>query len=56
MDTNIERLIETISDSIKKKDEEIANLKTDLKICKNRIEKLEKVNKDLQQVNIKKHK
>ena len=52
MDTNIERLIETISDAIKKKDEEIASLETDLKICKNRIEKLEKVNKDLQQVNI----
>ena len=52
MDTNIERLIETISDSIKKKDEEIASLKTDLEICENRIEKLEKVNKDLQQVNI----
>ena len=52
MDTNIERLIETISDSIKKKDEEIASLETDLEICKNRIKKLEKVNKDLQQINI----
>ena len=53
MDTNIERLIETISDSIKKKDEEIASLETDLEIYKNRIKKLEKVNKDLQQINIK---
>ena len=47
MDTNIERLIETISDSIKKKDEEIASLKTDLEICENRIKELEKVNKEL---------
>jgi len=47
MDTNIKRLIETISDSIKKKDEEIASLETNLKICKNRIKELEKVNKEL---------
>ena len=47
MDTNIERLIETISDSIKKKDGEIASLKTDLEICENRIKELEKVNKEL---------
>lgn len=53
MDTNIERLIETISDSIKKKDKEIASLKTDLEICENRIKELEKVNKELQEINIK---
>lgn len=53
MDTNIERLVETISDSIKKKDEEIASLETDLEICKNRIKELEKVNKELQEINIK---
>lgn len=46
MDTNIERLIETILDSIKK-------IKTYLKIYENRIKKLEKINKDLQEINIK---
>lgn len=51
MDTNIERLIETISDSIKKKDEEIASLKTDLEICENRIKELEEKNKKLQEKN-----
>ena len=56
MDTNIKRLIKTILDSIKKKDEEIASLKTDLKIYEKRIKKLEKVNKDLQKINIKYHK
>ena len=53
MDTNIKRLIETISNSIKNKDEEITSLKTDLEICENRIKKLEKINKDLQKINIK---
>ena len=47
MDTNIERLIETISDSIEKTDEKIASLETDLEIYKNRIKELEKVNKEL---------
>lgn len=46
MDTNIECLI-------KKKDEEIASLKTDLEICENRIKELEKVNEELQEINIK---
>ena len=40
----------------KKKDAEIASLKTDLEICENRIEELEKVNKELQEINIKYHK
>ena len=53
MDTNIERLIKTISDSIEKKDEEIASLKTNLEIYENRIKELEKVNKELQEINIK---
>lgn len=54
MDTNINHLIECISDSIKKKDEEIANLKrniksfeTDLETYEDRIKKLEKENKKL---------
>lgn len=51
MDTNIERLIETISNSIKNKDEEIASLKTDLEICENRIKELEEENKKLQEEN-----
>lgn len=46
MDTNIECLIETISDSIKK-------IETYLEICEKRIKKLEKINKDLQEINIK---
>lgn len=46
MDTNIERLIEAISDSIKK-------IETYLEICENRIEKLEKINKGLRAINIK---
>ena len=55
MDTNINHLIECISDSIKKKDEEIANLKrkiksfeTDLETYEDRIKKLEEENKKLQ--------
>lgn len=51
MDTNIERLVETISDSIKKKDEKIASLETDLEICENRIKELEEENKKLQEEN-----
>ena len=51
MDTNIECLVKTISDSIKKKDEEIANLKTDLEICENRIKELEEKKKKLQEKN-----
>lgn len=51
MDTNIERLIETISNSIKNKDEEIVSLKTDLEICENRIKELEEENKKLQEEN-----
>lgn len=46
MDTNIECLIETVSDSIKK-------IETYLKICENKIKKLEKINKNLQEINIK---
>lgn len=54
MDTNIECLVETISDSIKRKNEEIANLKLELKnsestleIYKKKIEKLEKENEEI---------
>lgn len=36
-----------------KKDEETMNLETDLEICENRIKELEKVNKELQEINIK---
>jgi hypothetical protein len=54
MDTNINHLIECISDSIKKKGEEIANLKrniksfeTNLETYEDRIKKLEEENKRL---------
>lgn len=58
MDTSINHLIECISDSIKKKDEEIANLKlniknfkTDLEICEDRIKKSEEEDKKLRYEN-----
>lgn len=54
MDTNINHLLECVSDFIKKKDEEIANLKrniksfeTDLETYEDRIKKLEEENKRL---------
>ena len=37
MDTSIDNLIKSISDSVKKKDEEIKNLETDLEICKSKV-------------------
>ena len=48
MDTNIDNLIKIISDSVKKKDEEIKNLETDLEICENRIKELKEEIKKLQ--------
>lgn len=48
MDTSIDNLIKSISDSVKKKDEEIKNLETDLEICEDRIKKLKEEIKKLQ--------
>ena len=48
MDTSIDNLIKIISDSVKKKDEEIKNLETDLEICENRIKELKEEIKKLQ--------
>lgn len=56
MDTSIDNLIKSISDSVKKKDEEIANLKlniknleTDLETCEDRIKKSEYENRALKE-------
>lgn len=45
---SIDNLIKNISDSVKKKDEEIKNLETDLEICEDRIKKLKEEIKKLQ--------
>ena len=50
MDTSIDNLIKAI---VKKKDKEINNLEIDLEIYENKIKELEKVNKELQETNIK---
>ena len=47
MDTSIDNLIKSISDSIKKKDQEIKNLETCLEICEDRIKKLKEEIKKL---------
>ena len=47
MDTSIDNLIKSISDSVKKEDEEIKNLETDLEICEDRIKKLKEEIKKL---------